>query len=187
MDNVQDLSREIDIRKAKINSLKEKGILPYVEKFDRTCKIIEARDLPVGSKVSLCGRLTFRRIMGKLSFAVIEDIEARIQISLSRNEIDEDKYAFYKTMIDVGDFIGVEGEIYTTQTGEITVRTKDFVLLSKAMLPLPEKFHGLSNVEQRYRERYMDLVRNPESREVFLKRSKLLSFISIVYYICFSN
>lgn len=177
MDNIQDLSREIDIRKAKINSLKEKGILPYVEKFDRTCKIIEARDLPVGSKVSLCGRLTFRRIMGKLSFAVIEDIEARIQISLSRNEIDEDKYAFYKTMVDVGDFIGVEGEIYTTQTGEITVRTKDFVLLSKAMLPLPEKFHGLSNVEQRYRERYMDLVRNPESREVFLKRSKLLSFI----------
>ena len=173
----QELSHEIDIRKNKIETLKKEGKIPYAEKFDRTHTIEDARTLPEGSKVSVCGRMTFRRIMGKLSFCVIEDIKAKIQISVGRNEVDEEAYAFYKSMIDIGDFIGITGEIYTTHTGEITVRTHKLELLSKAMLPLPEKFHGLSNLEQRYRERYMDLVSNEESRQVFLKRSKLLSFI----------
>lgn len=173
----QELSHEIDIRKDKIKKLKEQGIIVYADKFDRTHTILEARSLSDGSKVSVCGRMTFRRIMGKLSFCVIEDINAKIQISVGRNEIDEEQYAFYKTMIDIGDFIGVSGEIYHTHTGEVTVRTHSFKLLSKAMLPLPEKYHGLTNIEQRYRERYMDLVSNEESRQVFLKRSKLLSYI----------
>ncbi len=177
MDNNQELSHEIDIRRNKIATLKSQGVIPYAEKFVRTHKIIEARTLSEGEKVSVCGRMTFRRIMGKLSFFVIEDIEGKIQVSISRNEIDEEKYAFYKSMVDVGDFVGVSGEIYLTHTGEITVRAHSFDLLSKAMLPLPEKFHGLSNLEQRYRERYMDLVSNPESREVFLKRSKFISFL----------
>jgi len=151
--------------------------VPYVEKFERTNTLLEAKSLEDGSQVSVCGRITFRRIMGKLSFFAIEDINAKLQISIGRNEIDEEKYAFFKTMVDVGDFIGVSGELYTTHTGEKTVRTQSFVLLSKAVLPLPEKFHGLSNQDQRYRERCMDLVSNEESRNVFLKRSKFLSFM----------
>ncbi len=175
--NTQELSHEIDIRRGKIEKLKAEGKIPYAEKFDRTHKICEARNLPEGTTVSVCGRMTFRRIMGKLSFFVIQDIEGKIQVSIGRNEMDEETYTFYKQMVDVGDFVGVTGELYVTHTGEVTVRTREFALLSKAMLPLPEKFHGLSNIEQRYRERYMDLVSNEESRTVFLKRSKLLTYI----------
>ena len=175
--NTQNLSSEIDIRKEKVSKLKQQGVIPYVEKFDRTCTLKQAKKLEDGNQVRVAGRITFRRIMGKLSFFAIEDIEAKLQISIGRNEIDEEKYAFFKTMVDTGDFIGVSGELYTTHTGEKTVRTHEFVLLSKAVLPLPEKFHGLANQDQRYRERCMDLVSNEESRKVFLKRSKFLSFM----------
>lgn len=176
-ENVQNVSSEIEVRKNKVKSLKENNVIPYVEKFDRTHTLAQAKALEDGTKVSVCGRITFRRIMGKLSFFAIEDINAKLQISIGRNEIDEEKYAFFKTMVDIGDFIGVTGELYTTHTGEKTVRTSEFTLLSKAILPLPEKFHGLANVDQRYRERCMDLVKNEESRKVFLKRSKFLSFM----------
>ncbi|MBQ3047556.1 MAG: lysine--tRNA ligase, partial [Clostridia bacterium] len=175
--NTQNLSSEIEIRKAKLKKLKEQNIIPYIEKFDRTATLKEAKTMEDGKKVSVCGRITFRRIMGKLSFFAIEDINAKLQISIGRNEIDEEKYAFFKTMVDIGDFIGVTGELYTTHTGEKTVRTESFELLSKAILPLPEKFHGLTNLDQKYRERCMDLVSNEESRKVFLKRSKFLSFL----------
>ncbi|MBQ9792598.1 MAG: lysine--tRNA ligase [Clostridia bacterium] len=176
-EKVQTLSSEIDIRKEKVKKLKEQGVIPYIEKFDRTCTLKDAKTMEDGEKVSVCGRITFRRIMGKLSFFAIEDINARLQISISRNEIDEETYAFFKTMVDTGDFVGVSGELYTTHTGEKTVRTHQFKLLSKAILPLPEKFHGLANQDQRYRERCMDLVSNEESRKVFLTRSKFLSFL----------
>ena len=176
-EKVQNLSSEIDIRKEKVKKLKEQGVIPYVEKFDRTCTLKEAKTMEDGQKVSVCGRITFRRIMGKLSFFAIEDINARLQISIGRNEIDEETYAFFKSMVDTGDFVGVSGELYTTHTGEKTVRTLEFKLLSKAILPLPEKFHGLANQDQRYHERCMDLVSNEESRKVFLARSKFLSFM----------
>lgn len=175
--NIQNLSSEVDIRKDKVRKLKEEGKIVYAEKFDRTHKLAEAKSLPDGTKVRVCGRMTFRRIMGKLSFFALEDVEARLQASISRNEIDEDKYTFFKKMVDIGDFVGIEGELYTTQTGEKTVRVADYELLSKAILPLPEKHHGLTNQDQRYRERCMDLVSNEESRQVFLKRSKFLSFL----------
>ena len=173
----QNLSSEIDIRKNKVKELKEKGIIVYKDSYKRTHRLIEAKNLNDGEKVRVCGRITFRRVMGKLSFFAIEDINARLQISISRNEVDEEKYAFFKSMVDIGDFIGIEGELYTTHTGEKTVRTHNYELLSKAILPLPEKYHGLTNLDQRYRERCMDLVSNEESRRVFLKRSKFLSFV----------
>jgi len=175
--NTQNLSSEIEIRKEKLRKLKDQNIIPYIEKFERTATLQQAKTMEDGQKVSVCGRITFRRIMGKLSFFAIEDINAKLQISIGRNEIDEEKYAFFKTMVDIGDFIGVTGELYTTHTGEKTVRTESFELLSKAILPLPEKFHGLTNLDQKYRERCMDLVSNEESRKVFLKRSKFLSFM----------
>lgn len=171
------LSNEVDIRKEKVRTLKNEGKIVYAEKFDRTHKLIEAKNLEDGTKVKVCGRITFRRIMGKLSFFAIEDIEARLQVSISRNEVNEEDYAFFKSMIDTGDYVGVEGELYTTHTGEKTVRTHALTLLSKAILPLPEKFHGLTNLDQRYRERCMDLVSNDESRLIFLKRTKFISFM----------
>ncbi len=175
--DIVNLSSEEDIRKEKIRKLKEQNEIVYKEKFVRTNTLLETKSLNDGEKVFVCGRITFRRIMGKLSFFAIEDLNARLQVSIGRNEVDEERYAFFKTMVDTGDFIGVGGELYTTHTGEKTVRALSFELLSKAILPLPEKFHGLTNLEQRYRERAMDLVSNEDSKKVFIARSKFLNFL----------
>lgn len=175
--NTQTLSKESDIRLEKIKKLKSEGYIPYASKFDTTHEIKEARELPMGTKVSIAGRMTFRRAFGKFMFIQLSDIYARIQVSLSVNEIPEDKYKWFKDYVDIADFVGITGELYTTQTGEITVKTLDFTLLSKSMLPLPEKFHGLTDIESRYRQRYLDLVTNETSRKVFLGRSKIESTI----------
>ena len=171
------LSTEVEIRKEKIEFLKENNILPYVDKFDKSCSIFEARNFLEGTEVKIAGRIIFRRIMGKFGFMKIQDVEASIQVSVGRNEINEEDYEFYKKLIDIGDFVGISGEIYKTQTGEITVRAKQIILLSKAMRPLPEKFHGLTDIEQKYRQRYLDLISNDESRKVMLGRSKMMAFI----------
>ncbi len=170
------LSNEVDIRREKIKDLKAQGQIVYKAKFDRSCTIKEARE-SVGKKVKVAGRMVFRRVMGKFGFMQIRDIDAYIQVSVGRNEINEQDYEFYKKMIDLGDFVGVEGEVYVTQTGEITVRAEKIELLSKALRPLPEKFHGLTDVETKYRQRYLDLIVNEQARKVFLARSKVCSFV----------
>ena len=177
MENTQNLSNEFDIRKEKINTLEKNGEIVYKEKFERTNTIKEARTLGDGAKVKIAGRIVFRRVMGKFGFMQIRDLEAKIQVSVGVNELDTEAYDFYKKMIDIGDFVGVDGELYTTQTGEITVRAYKVTLLSKALRPLPEKFHGLVDQEAKYRQRYLDLISNEEARQVFLGRSKLLAFI----------
>ena len=171
------LSTEVEIRKAKIDFLKENGVIPYVDRFDKTNSILQARALEEGAEVKIAGRIIFRRIMGKFGFLKIQDVQASIQVSVGRNELSEEEYDFYKKLIDIGDFVGITGEIYKTQTGEITVRANKVELLSKAMRPLPEKFHGLVDIEQKYRQRYLDLISNEESRKVMLGRSKMTSFI----------
>lgn len=173
----ENLYKEVDIRAKKIKDLKEMGINPYVSKFDTTHTIEETRKLEMGSRVAIAGRMTFRRTFGKFMFIQLSDIYAKIQVSLSVNEIPEDKYKFFKDYVDIADFVGIEGELYTTQTGEITVKAYSYSLLSKAMLPLPEKFHGLQDIETRYRQRYLDLITNESSRKVFLGRSKIVSII----------
>lgn len=175
--NTQNLSNEYDIRKQKIANLESQGEIVYKEKFDRTHSIADARELPEGTQVRVCGRIVFRRVMGKFGFMQIRDLMAKIQISVGINELEQEAYDFYKKMIDIGDFVGVEGELYTTQTGEVTVKATKVVLLSKALRPLPEKFHGLTDLEAKYRQRYLDLISNEESRKVFIGRSKLLAFI----------
>jgi len=173
----QNLYKEVDIRANKIKTLKAEGVIPYVSKFDTTHTLKEARELPMGTKVSIAGRMTFRRAFGKFMFIQLSDIYAKIQVSLSVNEIPEEKYKFFKDYVDIADFVGITGELYTTQTGEITVKTYEFQLLSKAMLPLPEKFHGLTDIETRYRQRYLDLIMNENARKVFIGRSKIVSSI----------
>lgn len=173
----QNLSSEFDIRKEKIKTIEEMGEVVFKEKFDRTHTICQARLLNEGEKVRIAGRIIFRRVMGKFGFMQIRDLQAKIQVSVGVNELDTTAYDFYKKMIDIGDFVGVEGELYTTQTGEITVRANKVTLLSKALRPLPKKFHGLTDQESKYRQRYLDLISNEEARQVFIGRSKLLSFI----------
>ncbi len=177
MEEVKNLSSEIDVRKNKIEQLIEMGEIPYKEKFDRTHTIEEARKLPLGSRVRICGRMTFRRVMGKFGFMKIADIMSSIQVSVGINELNEEAYTFYKKMIDIADFVGVEGELYETQTGELTVKAYSVELLSKALRPLPEKFHGLTDMEAKYRQRYLDLISNEEARKVFVGRSKAIAFI----------
>ncbi len=173
---MEELSNEVDIRRQKIDELRKSGEIPYKEKFDRTCTIQEARE-KLGERVAIAGRIVFRRIMGKFGFCQIRDVYDKIQISVGRNEFSEEDYNFYKKMIDIGDFIGVEGEVYQTQTGEVTVRAEKIVLLSKTLRPLPEKFHGIADTEIKYRQRYLDLITSEESRKIFLTRSKVTSFI----------
>jgi lysyl-tRNA synthetase class 2 len=173
----QDLYKEADIRKHKIKTLKEQGKIVYKDRFERTHKIVEAPTLQEGQKVKVAGRVVARRIFGKFMFIKIQDVEARIQVSLSVNEIDLPEYEFFKEMVDLGDFVGVSGELYYTKTQELTVRANSYELLSKAMYPLPEKFHGLSDIEARYRQRYLDLISNENTRKVLFGRIKLMSLI----------
>ena len=153
---------------------------PYPEKYDVTNTLLEARSLEDGTNnVRIAGRIVFMRKMGKLSFARIRDIEADIQIQLKSDVTDESDYEFFKKLVDLGDFVGAEGEIITTQTGEKTLLASHITFLGKALRPLPEKFHGLTDTELKYRQRYVDLISNEESRRVFLGRSK--------YYLFFRN
>ena len=172
----ENLSNEIDVRRQKIEELRKMGEIPYKEKFERSCTIQEARE-KLGEHVKIAGRIVFRRIMGKFGFCQIRDVYDKIQVSVGRNEFSEEDYNFYKKMVDIGDFVGVEGEVYSTQTGEVTVRAEKIVLLSKTLRPLPEKFHGVTDQEIKYRQRYLDLITNEESRKIFLTRSKIVSFI----------
>lgn len=150
----------------------------YPEKYARTHSLKEARSLEDGQdNVKIAGRIVFMRKMGKLSFIKIRDIEADMQLEMKIDLVGEEKYDFFKKQIDVGDFLGAEGEIFTTQTGEKTLRVHSFEFLGKALRPLPEKFHGLADTEMKYRQRYVDLITNDMARRVFLGRSKLYSFI----------
>lgn len=173
----KELYKEEDIRREKVRALKASGINPYAEKWDCTYDIQKVRELSEGAKVSTAGRIIFKRVMGKLAFIHIQDVFAKIQVSIGRNEISEEDFAFFKNNVDTGDFIGVEGELYMTHTGELTIRTHKFKLLSKAIKPLPDKFHGLNDTDLRYRQRYLDLISNEKTRQVLLGRSKMIAFI----------
>ena len=174
---MRELSEQEIVRRNKVEEIR-KVCNPYPERYEITHRLHEAVNLSDGEKnVRVAGRIVFMRKMGKLSFLRIRDLEGSLQVSIKIDLVGEEKYAFFKSMIDVGDFIGVEGEMFTTQTGEKTLRADDFTFLGKALRPLPEKFHGLTDIEDRYRERYVDLISNEDSRKVFLGISKLYSFL----------
>ena len=165
------------VRREKLEQI-SKVCNPYPEKFERTHTLKEATLLEDNTAgVSLAGRIVFARKMGKLSFIRIRDLEGSIQLELRVDIVGEDKYQFFKKLIDTGDFIGATGEMFTTQTGEKTLRVNSFEFLGKALRPLPDKFHGLNDPELKYRQRYVDLISNEESRRVFLGRSKMYAFI----------
>ena len=165
------------VRRGKLEEI-SKVCNPYPERYEKTHALKDAKELEDGTTdVSVAGRIIFARKMGKLSFVRIRDLEAGMQLEFKVDVVGEEKYEFFKKQIDTGDFIGARGEIFTTQTGEKTLRVHTFEFLGKALRPLPEKFHGLVDTELKYRQRYVDLITNEESRRVFLGRSKFYSFL----------
>lgn len=175
----------ISERIRKLKELKNTGINPYpysYRKKDLVCKLQEKyKSLKPGyhkkDKVEIAGRLLTIRDMGKIVFGTLQDETGEIQIVLQENETPEKLIDFFKKFIDSGDFIGVEGSIFRTKRGELSLLTKKLTLLSKSLLPLPEKWHGLQDKEERYRKRYLDLIINPEVKAVFLKREKIVDAI----------
>ena len=174
---MRELTEQEKVRREKLSEI-AKVCNPYPDSFKRTHTLKEAKMLDDGTTdVSVCGRIIFMRKMGKLSFVRIRELEGDLQLELKVDELGEEKYDFFKKLIDSGDFIGATGEIFTTQTGEKTLRVKEYQFLGKALRPLPEKFHGLQDTELKYRNRYVDLIMNQESRNVFLGRSKFYAFL----------
>ncbi len=174
---IKDRSEQELVRIGKLDVIRE-YCNPYPDRYERTHSLKDARVLEDGvTGVRIAGRIVFMRKMGKLSFVRIRDIEGDMQLEIKIDMVGEKAYDFFKKQMDTGDFIGAEGEIFTTQTGEKTLRVKVFEFLGKALRPLPEKFHGLTDVEMKYRQRYVDLIMNEDTRRVFLGRSKLYAYI----------
>ena len=183
----QNSTSELVVRREKLAGLVEAGKNPFeITKYDVTYSSVEAirefsekeATLAEGESITIriAGRMVARRVMGKASFAHLLDGEGKIQLYVSRDDLGDEEYQSFKKW-DIGDIIGVEGSLFRTRTGEISVHAKSAVLLAKSLLPLPEKFHGLTNLEQRYRQRYVDLIANPEVKNTFIKRSKILKVI----------
>ena len=176
----QDLREILQIRRDKLKALQDAGMNPFeITRYDVTHHAQEVKDnfdALEGQTVSLGGRLMSKRGMGKVSFCDLQDKSGRIQIYARRDEMDEEAYNRFKKY-DIGDIVGVRGEVFRTQKGEMSIRAHEITLLSKSLQPLPEKFHGLTDKELRYRQRYVDLIMNPESKRNFEIRSKFVAFL----------
>jgi len=189
MENNQQIqsTSELVVRREKLAALVESGNNPFeLTKYDYThtapeaIALYEERESTLAEgetiTVRVAGRMVSRRIMGKASFAHLQDGDGKIQLYVARDGIGEEAYAGFKKW-DIGDIIGIEGTLFRTRTGEISIQASSATLLAKSLLPLPEKFHGLTNLEQRYRQRYVDLIVNPDVKDTFVKRSKILKLI----------
>ena len=174
------LSEILQVRRDKLKALQDAGCDPFqITKFDVSHHAEEIKaqyDALENQEVTVAGRMMAKRIMGKASFAHVQDLSGKMQLYIARDSLGEEPYAGFKKM-DIGDIIGVKGTVFKTKTGEISVHVTELTLLSKSLQPLPEKFHGLTNVDTRYRQRYVDLITNPESKDTFIKRSKIISTI----------
>ena len=180
--NVQEVnvSELLQVRRDKLAALKESGNDPFkITKFDFDAQALEIKENfeeYEGKTVKIAGRMMSRRVMGKASFAGVQDTTGKIQLYVKRDDIGEEEYAAFKKF-DIGDIVGVEGFVFKTQTGEISIHAHSIVMLSKSMLPLPEKFHGLKDNDLRFRQRYVDLIMNPEVKRNFIIRSKFIKYM----------
>ena len=173
----EEYNEQVRIRREKLSALKERGADPYqLTTYDVTAYAEEIRERfeeLEGKTISIAGRMMSRRIMGKASFCHLQDVTGKMQSYVRRDDVGEEIYADFKKW-DIGDIIGIEGFVFRTQTGEISIHAKSIKLLSKSLLPLPEKWHGLKDTELRYRQRYVDLIVNPDVRETFINRSRII-------------
>jgi len=181
--NQEELNDQLQVRREKLHALKDKGIDPFGKKFERSHQAIELKEQygeftkeELEEKnifVSIAGRIMTKRGKGKAGFAHIQDLSGQIQIYVRKDSVGEDQYEIFD-MADLGDLIGVKGTVFKTKVGELSVKATEFVLLTKALRPLPDKYHGLKDIEQRYRQRYLDLIMNPDSKNTFITRSKII-------------
>ena len=176
----EDLNQLLKVRRDKLAELQEAGKDPFkITKYDVTVHssdIKENYEEWEGKEVSVAGRMMSKRVMGKASFCNVQDLKGNIQTYVARDSIGEESYKDFKKM-DIGDIVGIKGTAFTTKTGEISIHATSVVLLTKSLQILPEKFHGLTNTDLRYRQRYVDLVMNPEVRDTFVKRSQIIKAI----------
>ena len=176
----QDVNQLLKVRREKLAELQANGNDPFViTKFDVTNHSTDIRDdfeSFEGKTVTIAGRMMSKRVMGKASFCNVQDLKGNIQSYVARDSIGEEPYKAFKKM-DIGDIVGITGEVFKTKTGEISIHASSVTLLSKSLQVLPEKFHGLTNTDLRYRQRYVDLIMNPEVKDTFIKRSKIISSI----------
>ena len=176
----QDLNEILKVRREKLKTLQESGKDPFeITKYDATHHSQEVKDnfdTLEGQKVKVAGRIMSKRVMGKASFCNIADLQGNIQSYVARDSIGEDNYKEFKKY-DVGDIVGIGGEVFKTKTGEISIHAEEVTLLTKSLQVLPEKYHGLTNTDIRYRQRYVDLIVNPNVKDTFIKRSKIISTI----------
>ena len=170
-----DIKELMQVRKEKEQKLIDAGVNVHPERYELTHTIIEARNLEDGTKnVSIAGRVMFKRKLGKISFIDLRDLEGHLQLCIKRDDLGEETYKFLHETIDIGDFIGVKGDIFTTQAGEKSLQVYEYTFLGKALRPLPEKFHGLTDIEAVYRERHLDLIMNDETKKRFILRTKFI-------------
>ncbi len=170
-------TNELEARLQKAENIRARDGVVWKDKFDRSATIANAREMADGTAVKLAGRVTALRWLGKLMFGRIYDIDGEIQFSMSREELGEENYKFMKANVDLGDFIGITGELYHTTAGELTVKVSHYDVLSKALRPLPEKFHGLTDMETRYRQRYLDIIANEDTRRTMKMRFRMMRLI----------
>lgn len=176
----QDLNQLLKVRREKLAELQRSGKDPFqITKFDVTAHSADAKehfDEMEGKEVSIAGRMMAKRVMGKASFCNVQDLKGNIQSYVARDSIGEESYKEFRKL-DIGDIIGITGTVFKTKTGEISIHAESVVLLTKSLQILPEKFHGLTNTDMRYRQRYVDLIMNPEVKDTFIKRSRILKEI----------
>ena len=176
----KDLNQLLKVRREKLKELQENGKDPFqITKFDVTAHSSDIKDqfeTMEGKEVTIAGRMMSKRVMGKASFCNVQDLKGNIQSYVARDDVGEESYKEFKKM-DIGDIVGIHGKVFRTKMGEISVHAESIVLLSKSLQILPEKFHGLTNTDIRYRQRYVDLIMNPEVKETFIKRSQILKEI----------
>ena len=176
----QDINQLLKVRREKLAELQANGNDPFqITKYDVTNHSLELKENfedYEGKSVTVAGRMMSKRVMGKASFCNVQDLKGNIQSYVARDSIGEESYKAFKKM-DIGDIVGIKGEVFKTKTGEISIHASEVTLLSKSLQVLPEKFHGLTNTDLRYRQRYVDLIMNPEVKDTFIKRSKIISTI----------
>jgi lysyl-tRNA synthetase class 2 len=169
------VNEERTIRIKKLDEIRAQGVNPYKDRFVRTHTLAEAKSQALGTEdIRIAGRVLTIRIFGRLIFATLKDFSGKTQIALQEKVVGKERFSFFKKYIDIGDFIGAEGTIFKTKTGEITLDVGNYTLLSKTLRPLPEKFHGLTDRESLYRQRYLDLIMNEETTERFKKRTAII-------------
>lgn len=177
MVNIPDMNEQVKTRLQKIEELAKIDKIVYKERFEKDGLIEKILEKGEKEKIKAAGRVIAIREFGKLIFGHIQDMSGKIQFAIELKSIGKEKFQFFKKFVDIADFLGIEGEIFITKTNEKTILIKDFVLLTKALRPLPEKWHGITDTETKYRQRYLDLIMNKDTMERFLKRSKLIKLI----------